>query len=194
MTANSVLKITLDTQCINDLLERRADASWLDACLRLAREGLVEIGIPAICGSENLPGYVRPETLSLFLERLEKTGLSRSNLLFPIAYPDVTFWDCSIWSDDNLIALERKIHDILFPEDPAEYDASGKAGSTPEKMYGKWINRKCDVLVAWSHIHYGRDVLLTRDRNFLKRSKLPHLLALGAGRIVTPKDFVSSLS
>ena len=80
------LKITLDTQCIYDLLEHSANAPALDKCLQLASDGRLEIGIPAICGSENLPDYMRPDSFSLFHEKLEKAGLSQADLPLPIGY------------------------------------------------------------------------------------------------------------
>ena len=190
------LKVTLDTQCINDLLERPDFSPPMDKCLQLASEGRLEIGIPAICGSENLPDYMRPDSFSIFLEKLVAVGLSDTNLHFPIGYRDLTFWDHCISGDQAALDLEQKIHGILFPThnydpmapedfaDPLEYD----------KHRRQWINRKCDVLVAWTHIHYGRNVLLTRDTNFMKQSKLPQLIALGAGRVVSPSDFITGFA
>lgn len=55
-------------------------------------------------------------------------------------------------------------------------------------------NAKCDVLVLWGHIHRRRDVFVTADRNFYASSKLPNLIALGAGRIECPKVAVASLA
>ena len=190
------LKVTLDTQCITDFLERRDFSPSMDKCLQLASEGRLEIGIPAICGSENLPDCMRPDSFSLFHEKLEKVGLSRADLLLPIGHSDLTFWDLCLWPDAEQIALERKIHDILFP--CHAYDLKPREAFPDQLGYDrqrqKCINRKCDVLVAWTHIHYGRDVLLTRDKNFMKQSKLPQLLALGAGRVVSPSDFITDFA
>ena len=165
----------------------------MDKCLQLASEGRLEIGIPAICGSENLPDYMRPDSFSIFLEKLVAVGLSDANLLFPIGYWDLTFWDRCISGDQAALDLEQKIHSILFPDNDyhsKEHEAFEDKDEC-ERQRRKWINRKCDVLVAWTHIHYRRDVLLTRDTNFVKQSKLPQLLALGAGRVASPSDFIS---
>ncbi len=190
------LKVTFDTQCVNDLLERRDFSPALDKCLQLASEGRLEIGIPAICGSENLPGYLRPDSISLFLEKLRQIGLTEHSLLLPFAIWDVTFWDYAIWAGDADTDLEQKLWAILFPDSPRTPPATGTfdQNATDGNTIQKQINRKCDVLVAWTHIHYGRDVLLTRDRNFMKQSKLPQLLALGAGRVVSPSDFITGFA
>jgi hypothetical protein len=47
----------------------------------------------------------------------------------------------------------------------------------------KWLNRLCDAHSLWCHIHYKNELFLTSDGNFMKKTKLPRLLALGAGRI-----------
>jgi hypothetical protein len=53
-------------------------------------------------------------------------------------------------------------------------------------MEATWRNHKCDVLAMWCHIHYGGDVFVTTDRNFMKASKQQRLEALGAREIQTP--------
>src|SRR5207245_11565393 len=52
----------------------------------------------------------------------------------------------------------------------------------------KWRNAKCDTQALWSHVYHKRDVFVTRDANFLKKTKLPGLAALGAGQILVPRD------
>jgi len=40
----------------------------------------------------------------------------------------------------------------------------------------------------WCHIHYGSDIFVTRDQDFLKHSIKSRLEALGAKKIATPED------
>ena len=75
--------------------------------------------------------------------------------------------------------LERKIHQILFPE--IEFAYGGE-------VYKRWHNAKCDVLALWSHIHYGSGIFVTMDSNCHKKTKKTRLLALGAGEILKPED------
>ena len=41
----------------------------------------------------------------------------------------------------------------------------------------------------WCHLHYKNDIFVTSDGNFHKATKLPRLLALGAGQIVRPMRY-----
>jgi hypothetical protein len=110
-------------------------------------------------------------------------------------YWDITFLDYSLWSDDAMQELERKIHTILFPNVEFLWQDYCRANSldpasTPT---GKWRNCKCDVLAIWSHIHGNRDVFVTSDRNFHIPAKKAALIALGAKHIECPNDAVALL-
>ena len=52
---------------------------------------------------------------------------------------------------------------------------------------------KCDVLAMWCHITFGGDIFITSDRNFFRKTKKPHLIALGARDILTPQGAVAKL-
>jgi len=56
-----------------------------------------------------------------------------------------------------------------------------------------WKNAKCDVLALWSHIWYGSGIFVTGDNNFLKKTKKPALITLGAGEIAKPEEVISGL-
>ncbi|HTD90844.1 MAG TPA: hypothetical protein VK663_09290, partial [Burkholderiales bacterium] len=49
------------------------------------------------------------------------------------------------------------------------------------------INRFCDVQNMWCHIRSGNDIFVTSDRNFLKATKLPVLIAIGARHVCLPE-------
>ena len=87
------------------------------------------------------------------------------------------FWDHFLWSDDKGEAELDEIEGVLFGDSPP-VDPGSRA----------WLNRKCDVLSMWCHIHYGNDVFVTSDGNFHKATKLPRLIALGAKRIARPEE------
>ncbi len=87
-----------------------------------------------------------------------------------------------------MVELERKIHAVLHPSVPFEYVSRTNPTTGSEEPDPKWRNAKCDTQALWSHVYHKRDVFVTRDANFLKKTKLPALSALGAGQILAPRD------
>jgi len=174
-----VLRYTLDTNCIIDLEERRPSASSLKMMLGDHTAGKIHLAIVAISASENQPCGTSSNNYSVFEGKLKAIGLGHLDQLFPMFYWDVGFWDRFIWDGDP--KLERKIHEILFPGEPI---AKPQDFGFSEKI---WRNHKCDVQVAWSHIYYGRDVLVTRDNNF--HNNADKLRSIGLNKIIRPDEY-----
>jgi len=107
-----------------------------------------------------------------------------------------------VYSSEDSIDLERKIHEALFPRAEFKWrDHAESHGLDPDeasegqhKEYIKWRNRKCDTLAMWCHIHYQCDCFVTRDGNFHKESKKPALVELGARRILHPAEALGLLT
>ncbi len=91
---------------------------------------------------------------------------------------------------DEMIKLSAAIQDALFGNslrvDIAAVGLDSRAGK-------KWLNQVCDVQGMWCNIHNGNEVFLTTDGNFTKETKLPELIALGAGRICHPASYEAQL-
>ncbi|WEY40681.1 hypothetical protein [Paraburkholderia sp. SUR17] len=179
-----MLRLTLDTNAIVAIEEDRPAASAIRQLVNAHAQGRIDVALVAISASEKQrAGEI--ENFGIFRERLARLKLDHLSLLMPIAYFDLTFWDWSFFSNEAMIELETKIHGVLFPNKallPPEGTPQLPCDQRPDE-YWKWRNRKCDVLALWSHIYAGRDVFLTSDANFRKVTKLPALIALGAGRI-----------
>lgn len=128
--------------------------------------------------------------------RLSALDLSRLEVLKPMAYWDIAFFDWALWATPEMEALERTIHDILFPNIPflwSDY-CSEHSLDVNRPFSPKWRNSKCDVQALWSHIHHGRSVFVTSDRNFHAATKRPALLAICAGQIKLPSEAAAMLS
>ena len=97
---------------------------------------------------------------------------------------DICFWDHGIWANDAMTEQFEDIERVLFGAPLNGVPPEGFDSPTGKK----WLNRVCDVASLWCHIHYKNDVFLTNDVNFMKQTKLPHLLALGARRICRPGE------
>ncbi|HEV7990565.1 MAG TPA: hypothetical protein VGP25_02020 [Gemmatimonadaceae bacterium] len=182
-----VRRVTLDTNCLLDLEERTERAPAVRALISLHNTGDLTLSVPAIMASERQRGGVYLSSFAEFTDRLSSLGVGHLPLLPPMGYWDVGFWDHMLWTDDAMIEFERQIHDVLHPDIQFEYGdhcrelAIGPEAMPPER---RWRNAKCDAQVLWSHIHHGGELLVTNHLNFIKQSKLPRLIELGAGAIV----------
>ena len=141
---------------------------------------VVEIG-----ASEMRKRGIRPERFDLFEELLDEAGIRALPHLMPMMIWDVTFWDHALWSDDAMLTLANEIESVLFGETP-RIEVTGEAEDSPK--FAAWLNRICDVQTMWCHLHHGNNVFDTSDRNFHKATKLPRLVAMGAGRIAKPEE------
>lgn len=177
------LTITLDTNCIVDIDENRKDAPFVRKLVEAHAAGAAVVHVIAIMASEKQKGGGHLASFEEFTERLRRLGLGHLPQLLPLMYFDVSYWDHCLCPSEEDARLDGAIHEILFPDVPDRY----LEGGTDEQL-ARWRNAKCDVQALWSHIHAGNDVFVSGDRNFHKASKLPRLLALGAERILKPKD------
>ena len=187
---------TLDTNCIIAVDEGRPEAEAILELVRADSEGLASTALVAISASERQPGGGTLERFDQFKERLSSLGLGSLELLMPMLYWDVGFWDFGLWCDDEMAALEAKIHAILFPSiaiDHSEYCRQTGLDSSTTSMQTKWRNAKCDVQAFWSHAHHKRNVFVTSDKNFLAVSKRPILEALSGSQLFTPAQAVAIL-
>jgi hypothetical protein len=185
-------RVTLDTNCLLDLEDNTHRGTAVRDLICRHDSGLITLSIPAIMASERQRDGVYLSNFTEFTDRLSKLGVGHLPLLLPMGYNDVSFWDYGLWVDNNaMIDLECQIHEILHPEVEYEYTRyCQKLGIDPntEPFERRWRNAKCDVQVAWSHIYHKGDLLVTNDDNFLKKSKLPRLIALGAKAIVRTQE------
>ena len=176
------MKITLDHNVIIDLANGSANAARLREILddQQHETYVVEIG-----ASEMRQRGIRPDRFDLFDELLDEAGIRALPRLMPMMIWDVTFWDHGLWSDDAMSNRANEIEVVLFGESP-RIEIAGEPEDSSK--FATWLNRICDVQTMWCHLHYGNDVFVTSDRNFHKATKLPRLLAMGAGRISKPEE------
>ena len=180
---------TLDTNCIIALDEERPEAAAVRTLADAHASGKAHVAIVAISASEKQKGGGHLESFVEFQQRLTSLGLGQLELLPPMFYWDVTYWDWCIWSDSEMEENERNIHEVLFPNIEflwLDYCAAQGITSSEPSLAHKWRNAKCDVQAIWSHIFHKRNVFVTADRNFHAESKRPALVALGANEIETP--------
>jgi len=187
---------SLDTNCVIALEEGRAEATSVRALANAHAAEIASVGIIAISASERQKDGGHLESYTCFQNRLASLGLEHLELILPMFYFDLTFWDCAVFTDEAGLMLEQKIHQILFPNIqfcwPDFCQANGLDPSNAA-LNPKWRNAKCDVQALWGHINAGREIFVTSDENFHKVSKKAQLIALGAGCIERPIEAKSRI-
>jgi hypothetical protein len=153
------------------------------------------VAVVAISASERQKPEREISTFTQFQERLAALDLTHLDILRPMLYWDVTFWNWCVWPDDEAASIERQLHQILFPSVEFLWQdycrAHGLDRAAP--VAGKWRNCKCDVQHIWTHVHKKRDVFVTSNEKFHALSKKTALIALGVNRIEHPDGAVSLL-
>jgi len=189
------MKITLDNNCLISLKNKDGEHAAIRALVDL-HPNKIALYIPAIAASENQQGDVSRTNFAQFQEFLAEIGCERCELLKPMLYWDICYWDYAILTDEQMVSVEQKIHNILFPNIHFIYSKYCKSSALdPDDAVNarKWIRAKCDVQAIWCHIHNNNDIFVTQDNNFHKKTKKQKLLALGAQEILRPSECLSKL-
>lgn len=194
-----MINVTLDTNCIIDLEEERPAAPCIRLLMDMHAHQTIKLAVVAISASERKPNGTYASSFDEFKAKIAAVGLARVEVLKPIAYWGITFWDWCLWGGEQTTHLERKIHRILFPEVEFTYEQFCRdrgLDPTSGERAPKWRNAKCDVLALWSHIWHGGGIFVTSDSDFHQKTKKPALLDLGAGDIdiMKPGDAVTALT
>lgn len=176
-----MITITLDTNCLIDVEEKREGYLAVLEILKMHEEKKINIAVVATSAVDKKIDNLEIKNFKQFQQWLKSIRFGNVEILAPIAYYDISFWDWSLWAGPELEELDHNIHKILFPKLPFE--------NPGQNLSDKWVNAKNDVLIMWAHIWNKRQFFITRDDNFLKDAKKIKLEQLGARRILTPKDF-----
>lgn len=182
------IRFTLDTNCIIDVEDARSNAAFVRELVALHGVNGINVAVSSIGASERQRPGGYAKNFSEFQAKLAAIGFNALELLSPLAYWDVCFWDHCVGADEN-DTLERQIHDVLFPSIEFAWPNYAKAHGMPlDSLDKNWRNAKCDVLGLWCHIKHGGGVFVTSDTNFHAETKVAKLQALGAGTIAFPKE------
>lgn len=182
------MRFTLDTNCLIDVEEERSNAPIIRDLVSLHGQSGINVAVSAIGASERQRCGRYAQSFTEFQTKLKAIGCDGLELLLPLAYLDVCFFDHCVMADEGDV-LEKEIHNVLFPNIEflwVDYRKNRSiAVESPDK---NWRNAKCDVLTLWCHIKHNGDVFVTSDRNFHALTKQDKLKSLGAGTIACPID------
>jgi len=181
------MRLTFDLNCIIAIEKGEGTSISLIKLIRLHDAGKVLITVPAISGSEKLRDGNYSNTFNDFKKRISCLSQKPIEILKPLAYLGISFLDYCIYSNDDLITLDKKIQEILFPDIPYLWQNYIKKFRIDKNTINdKWVNKRCDAVSMWCHIYYENDIFVTNDHNFFKQQKLNKLIDLGANRILKP--------
>jgi hypothetical protein len=113
------LKFALDTNCIIELDEQRAHAKELRKLSELARSGQIHLSVLGISASENQKGGGSLPNFSDFTARLTRLDLGHLEVLRPIGFWDVTYWDWSLDCEPADFQILDGIWRVIFPGIPS---------------------------------------------------------------------------
>ena len=185
------MSFTLDTNCLIDVEEGRPSAPFVRDLASLHGQNGIKVAISAIGASERQRAGGYTQNFSEFQAKLKALGFEALELLLPLAYWDVCFWDHCVGADEN-DTLEWEIHNVLFPNIEFMWvDYAKVRGLAVDSLDKNWRNAKCDVSALWCHIKHGGGVFVTSDGNFHAATKQDKLSALGVGTIAYPIDALS---
>lgn len=189
------MRVTLDNNCLISLKNNDGEYNEIKALVDMHPTQII-LCIPAVAASENQQGGRLHTNLAQFQQFLAEIGCERCELLNPILYLDISYWDHAVLSDDQMVSVEQEIHTILFPNIPfrySEYCERFAVNSGNGTIDRKWRRAKCDVQAMWCHMYYSGDIFVTQDNNFHKATKKARLVALGAREILKPSKCLSKL-
>ena len=186
---NEPTNVTFDTNCIIALEENRPAAQDLRRIVHGATEQRLRLRVVAISASERQPGGECSDSFRDFEAKIAGVGLLHAEILLPPLILNVSYLDHCIVGSEQFVEEAKRIHGILFPSSPFEYeDYCRHFGVDPQapSLDRKWRNRAVDTWALWSHIHNGGGTFVTSDGNFHK--KKVKLAQLGAGEILRPSE------
>ncbi len=135
------MNVTWDTNCVIDLENNAANAPNLRAPLALHSNHKITLRVSAISAPERQASRIYAVNFADFRQRVITIGLTEGSILKPMAYLDIAFYDWCVLPDDQMLKLERQIHEVLFPNIEFQYGMFCKAhGLDPNQKHPRWRN------------------------------------------------------
>jgi hypothetical protein len=98
---------TLDTNCLIAIEKCEPEAAEVRALADAHAAGKANVAVVAMSASEKQQDGVYIKNFEEFRERLVGLDLAHLDILKPMAYWDIGFWDWCLWSGSDMV-LHRK--------------------------------------------------------------------------------------
>ena len=179
------MDITFDHNPLLQLESKsRTTTEKLQCLVSLHDSGQITIRVSGIGASERLRGKIYAPDFSAFRERVCRLSQREFEILKPVGYWGITYWDWFLWGGEGTPTseLDRNIHTVLFPETEFNWQDYAKAhGIDPTQSihdnspdWQKWRNRKCDVLTMWCHIATMQAIFLSQVTSIFLEQRKQH--------------------
>jgi hypothetical protein len=188
-----VTSYTLDPDILIAAARSSRDADFLRALGQSHAEGKADIAIVGLA-----PIDERGIVYASLDDTLHALGLQALRLILPMCDDEPDVLDRCAPRTEAVIQQQLAIHNVLFPNRAFELgEARRRHGVSDDaenpKFRRKWLEARRNVQCAWAHIDNRREVLITDNQNFFKRTKRPGLQVLGISRIERLETVASSL-
>jgi hypothetical protein len=139
---------TLDTNCVYAIAKGEPETQWVRVLVNAHARGKANVAIGAISASENQRCAETFTNYGDFRALLTALRLDHLETLAPLARSGMGFWDLSLWAGNEMVVLERQIHEVLFPHLEFEVtDYRRRRGLEAGPILPpEWRNARCDVL------------------------------------------------
>ncbi len=198
---NSVIKVTLDTNCIIKALKPDEDGhTFIRRLIDMYNSNLIQLQAVAANASENR------RSLNQLKEELDKLSLQEVEILSVPMMFDMSYIGSSYLVDETIDQLLKEIWSILFPNKPFDHHefrahSKNNAMNMDDELINKnWRNKMCDSLTVLEYIRdcirqNGTDricIFVTADGDDILK-KRRELTNLGAQHILTPQEAVTKI-
>jgi len=167
-------EVVFDTNLVIDVEKKRKGYKDVLDLLKLEKQNKLKIHIPVIIASEKTINTNKITNFKQFREYMKNLGFKNTELLKPICYFGISFWNYCILAGDEIVKLAKEIHEVLFDNiefDHSEYCKKRGGIEYSKGIQKKWKNAIIDTLILWSAIYYDKKILVTRDDNFHRHKK-----------------------
>jgi len=168
-----MIEVVFDTNLVIDVEEKRESYKDILDLLELEKQNKLKIHIPVIIASEKTINTNKITNFKQFKEYMKNLGFKNTELLKPICYFGISFWNYCILAGDEIVKLAKKIHNLLFKNiefDHGDY-CKNRNLHPNDGIQKEWRNAIIDTLILWSAIYYDKKILVTRDGDFHKHKK-----------------------
>lgn len=178
------MKLTIDTNVLIGMEKDEVDPLKL---LKKCIEGEVQLYFSAATAYDN-KRVPKVSSIAPFKSRIQALGLDEKNILPTIQRWGISFYGFGIWGNPEGKGLEEKIFNIIFSNEPYQYQEYCKLKNYSENtIHPGWRNKICDTQILWSHLHAKNDIFVTSDNDDFHKHK-SQLEKLGDCKIMYPGE------
>ncbi len=179
------MKVTFDTNILIEVEEDRDNKSETIRILEIRQKKRINIGVVAVCAIEKKVKGKFIDNIKEFKSWLVENNFNDLEIVKTIGRYNLAFWDYCYWASGEISKLERNIYNTIFGKSEIEY----MKNNINNKIWRKNI---IDTMIFLGHVYNDRDIFITLDKHFLKKSVKSKLENIYKTRIFRPKEFLES--